>query len=180
MNVLKSPILIGFFLLVLLSACSHEINIVGEGDISSETATRDCLLESQPCNNLIISKYDEIYRAIPREGYYFTGWHGCLYPALTSCGFGVSNSVVRGNWFKKYKLKAKFERLPVPNYEGYLCTTEYLPVCVTFRDDSLENKTFSNSCYAIGEVSSSTPYQEIESITSGECQESYLLNFTIE
>ncbi|MFT5484327.1 MAG: hypothetical protein ACI9GW_002990, partial [Halieaceae bacterium] len=42
-------ILFALTLLILITACSHPLEISGEGDINSSSGENDCLLEDQPC-----------------------------------------------------------------------------------------------------------------------------------
>lgn len=77
--------------------CTHPIEIVGSGDVVSLTGERDCQLEDQPCNNLIVLDYQETYWAQPRAGFDFSHWEGCA-DATDACSFDVSASTVRGFW----------------------------------------------------------------------------------
>ena len=68
------------FLLFFILACSHPIEIQGEGDVRSESGTRGCELEayragSDSCReNLVVNHYSETYYAEPREGWEFDSW----------------------------------------------------------------------------------------------------------
>lgn len=77
----------------LLAACSHPLEIVGEGDIRSSTASNDCALEEQPCVNLVTGDYDVTYVADPRPGWVFIGWEGCA-GQFPECAFDVPASTV--------------------------------------------------------------------------------------
>ena len=96
--------------LALLGACTHPIEIVGEGDILSASGEHDCLMEQQPCEAVAVTAYVETYTAVPRPGSEFVGWEGCT-SNTNACSFDVSESVVIDNWFKTAPaLIAKFSR----------------------------------------------------------------------
>lgn len=80
-----------------LLACSHPIEIAGEGDVFSASGERDCLLEEQPCNNQIILEYVESYSAQPRAGSQFSHWEGCN-TLVGPCIFNVDATTV-GQWW---------------------------------------------------------------------------------
>ena len=73
-----------FVLLVLtvstLTACRHPIFIIGEGDVTSASGDRDCLLEdfqaeAPGCTeNTVKGSYSEAYSAVPRPGWQFAAW----------------------------------------------------------------------------------------------------------
>ena len=102
----------------LLQACSHPLEIVGEGDIVSATGERNCSLEdfqagTENCvENLVVGEYRETYTAAPRAGWAFVGWKGCgdQYP---DCRMSFGAKMVREHWFKTAPpLIAQFSRLP--------------------------------------------------------------------
>jgi len=79
------------------AGCHHPIDIEGNGDVLSESGARHCLLEDEPCSNLILGDYQERYQAEPREGYRFSYWLGC--GTLTgNCIFDVNAQIVRQWW----------------------------------------------------------------------------------
>jgi len=90
---------LGFALLTagLLSACNHPLVIQGQGDIISETGDRDCLLEQQPCENIVVNEYVETYSAVPRAGSYFEGWEGCG-DQFPKCEINVPAETVKEHW----------------------------------------------------------------------------------
>lgn len=94
------------FLILVLAACSHPLEIVGQGDIVSASGTRDCLYDTysahtnpttQPCPNLVVNDYVEVYSAVPKPGWTFAGWTGC--PTDTAdCSFNIPASTVHKYW----------------------------------------------------------------------------------
>jgi len=102
-----------FLVLLLLSiatACSHPLEIIGNGDISSSTGENDCSLENQPCANTITGDYNVTYLALPRAGWIFSGWEGCgaQFPA---CTFNVTGSLVDQYWGQTApSLRARFSQ----------------------------------------------------------------------
>ncbi len=84
-------------LLTLVTACSHPLEIVGEGDISSSTGTNNCALPNQPCANYVAGDYDLTYVAVPHAGWVFSGWQGCgtQFPA---CSINVPGAIVDQYW----------------------------------------------------------------------------------
>ena len=50
-----------FILVACITACSHPLEIVGQGDINSSTGANDCSLEAQPCKNYAVGDYEVTY-----------------------------------------------------------------------------------------------------------------------
>ena len=99
---------------LLLSACDHPLQIVGQGYVYSSSGERDCLLEAQPCTNLVVGEYHETYRASPREGWQFVGWENCMVETDT-CRFDIPADVVKQYWGKQVgPLIARFEPIDTP------------------------------------------------------------------
>jgi len=109
------------FALLLLQACSHPIEIVGEGDVTSAPGNRNCSLEDynasdEVCSkNYVIGAYNETYTATPRVGWQFDHWGNyCTTATTNQCSFNVSAATVQQFWgetipplqavFAKYKL----------------------------------------------------------------------------
>jgi lysophospholipase L1-like esterase len=84
-------------LITLATACSHPLEIVGEGDIVSLSKGNSCSLEDQPCANYVAGDYQVTYTAIPRPGWSFVKWENCggQYP---NCTFDVSGDTVNAHW----------------------------------------------------------------------------------
>jgi arylsulfatase A-like enzyme len=109
-------------LLLLVAACKHPFEIVGEGDIYSQTGTRDCLLEdyqaSQPncTENIVTGDYFETYTADPRPGWKFDGWENyCGRRVDNTCSFNFEAALV--DQFAGViapPLKANFSAAPNP------------------------------------------------------------------
>jgi len=92
-------------LLVLLAACSHPLEIIGEGDIVSASGDRDCLYEdsiagaSNCTENSVIGNYLETYYAEPRPGWEFVGWENyCNDVPGNECAFDVPANIVQQAW----------------------------------------------------------------------------------
>jgi hypothetical protein len=83
--------------LVFITACSHPLEIIGEGNIVSSTGTRNCSLEQQPCDNYVLSDYQEKFSAIPRLGWHFVGWEGCG-DQFPDCSINVPGRIVFQHW----------------------------------------------------------------------------------
>jgi len=90
--------------LLFVYACSHPIDIVGEGDVSS-TGGRTCSLEDHRAGldncskNYVIGGYHETYSAQPREGWEFDRWGSyCTGAASDACRFDVPFSTVQAFW----------------------------------------------------------------------------------
>lgn len=95
-------------LLMFLNACSHPIEIEGEGDVSSNYG-RSCTLEDSrsvpvPANcatNLVVYDYHDTYTATPRAGWQFDRWRNyCADAADNTCTFNFSAEQVRGFWLE--------------------------------------------------------------------------------
>ncbi len=98
-------VLILLGVLVLLQACSHPIDIVGEGDVLSASGERDCLLEQHDAGqkncseNMVVHEYQETYYAVPRSGWRFHRWHNyCGDNPGNECSFNVPANFVYQNW----------------------------------------------------------------------------------
>ncbi|MDG2046730.1 MAG: endo-1,4-beta-xylanase [Halioglobus sp.] len=99
-------------LLPLLVACSHPLEIVGDGDILSSTGQNDCLLEDQPCDNYVVGDYDVLFAAEPREGWRFIGWEGCG-SQFPICSINVPAAIVKEFWGEVAPpLRAEFHLWP--------------------------------------------------------------------
>ncbi|MDE0952719.1 MAG: hypothetical protein OSA45_15745, partial [Halioglobus sp.] len=101
-------------LLIFVTACSHPLEIAGDGDINSSTGENDCLLEDQPCGNYVLGNYDVTYIAQPRAGWFFSEWEGCgdQHP---HCSFNIPGNIVNLFWGETTPaLKAVFTQSPPP------------------------------------------------------------------
>lgn len=107
--------------LLLLQACSHPIEIVGEGDVTSAPGNRNCSLEAYQAGadvcskNYVVEAYNETYTATPRVGWQFDHWENyCTTATNNQCSFNVPAATVQQVWgktmpplravFAKYKL----------------------------------------------------------------------------
>ena len=86
---------------MLVCACSHPIEIIGEGDVLSATGNRNCLLEDHRAGqtncseNMVTGSYDETYYGMPRSGWYFHRWANyCRDTPGNECGFSVPAETV--------------------------------------------------------------------------------------
>ena len=94
-------------ILVFVYACSHPLEIVGEGDILSASGNRDCLLEdfntAQPncAQNYVLGDYLETYFAVPRAGWEFSAWEVyCTAATDNECSFILGAATVQQYWFQ--------------------------------------------------------------------------------
>jgi hypothetical protein len=94
-------------LLPLIYACSHPIEIDGEGDVWSSTARRNCNLEDfqagldNCAKNWVAGEYQETYRAEPRTGSKFDSWGNyCIDAADNTCRFEIPAEAVQNSWGK--------------------------------------------------------------------------------
>lgn len=98
-------LLLGLLVLSFITACSHPLEIVGEGDIMSASGDRDCLLEdsvaAQPncTENTVAGSYTETYFAVPRAGWEFDSWVNYCTDTLTNeCRFSATAGQVFQFW----------------------------------------------------------------------------------
>ncbi|MEM8987752.1 MAG: hypothetical protein AAGC95_13635 [Pseudomonadota bacterium] len=91
--------------LTLLGACSHPLEIIGDGDITSASGERDCSLEdfqagADTCAvNLVVEDYNETYTATARSGWTFDRWYnGCNQILINECSFNIDADTVRQFW----------------------------------------------------------------------------------
>lgn len=103
MTTIKNLLLLG--LLSTIYACSHPIEIVGEGDVLSATGTRNCYLEDYQASkenctkNTVIGAYSETYFAEPRSGWDFARWvNYCTDATSNECAFAIPADAVQKNW----------------------------------------------------------------------------------
>lgn len=87
---------------LLVAACSHPIEIVGHGDVVSESGDRDCTYVDHAAaavscgENLVIGEYDETYTAVPADGWHFHRWvNYCTGSVSGTCSFDIPADVVR-------------------------------------------------------------------------------------
>jgi hypothetical protein len=107
--------------LLFIQACSHPIEIVGEGDVTSTPGNRSCLLEDYTAGqdnctkNYVLGAYNETYTATPRVGWLFDRWGNyCAASTTNQCAFSIPAAAVQQFWgqsvpplqavFAKYKL----------------------------------------------------------------------------
>jgi hypothetical protein len=106
------------FVLLLIQACSHPIEIVGEGDVISASGTRNCLLEdfeaqlSNCTQNYVAGAYQETYTAVPRPFWFFDRWKNyCVNATNNQCAFNVPAASVQQYWGATvYPLQAIFAK----------------------------------------------------------------------
>ncbi|MEZ5244531.1 MAG: hypothetical protein R2707_05480 [Acidimicrobiales bacterium] len=86
---------------LLAAACSQPIEIIGQGDVVSESGARDCSFEDHQTgapnctDNVITGAYDETYRAEARPGWHFHRWASyCTEATDNTCSFDISADVV--------------------------------------------------------------------------------------
>ena len=113
------------FFALLIAACDHPIEIIGEGDVTSASGTRDCSLEDyregkDNCTkNTAVGTYYETYSAEPRAGWAFDSWQGCLTPVGDSCNFNIPADIVKKAWGQVIPpLVAVFVKTPEQTYSG--------------------------------------------------------------
>lgn len=70
-------IFLALLVVAFATACSHPLEILGDGDITSSTGNNNCSLEDQPCSNYVAGDYNVTYSALPRAGWVFSGWENC-------------------------------------------------------------------------------------------------------
>ena len=105
MGALPKRLLLLLAVATLATACSHPLEIVGEGDILSASGDRTCLLEeyqagAENCSeNLVIGAYLETYYAQPRPGWKFDHWENyCEEDPVNECHFEATEGAVFKNW----------------------------------------------------------------------------------
>ena len=93
------------FVISLVYACSHPIEISGKGDVYSASGNRNCHLEDfdsgkdNCAKNLVIGDYQETYYAVARPGWKFEKWMNyCTQDATDECSFKLKARVVQQYW----------------------------------------------------------------------------------
>lgn len=89
------------FVVALATACSHPIEIVGEGNVLSASGDRDCYLaeaqagELNCSQNMVTGDYLETYTGVPLSGWEFHRWANyCVNNPGVPCSFDVPASAV--------------------------------------------------------------------------------------
>lgn len=84
---------------VMLSVvgCTSDIQIVGQGDVTSSPVGYPCSTESSPCVYSTAKAVNETFVARTRSGYLFAGWQNCPSASGTKCYVKISQSVVDAN-----------------------------------------------------------------------------------
>jgi hypothetical protein len=96
-----------------VAACSHPVEIVGEGDIVSSSGDYDCSKEKSPCDFSIVGAYHESYTAVARNGHRFSHWENCLVESGNSCVWRISAEVVKDHWGRSMPpMRAIFQASP--------------------------------------------------------------------
>jgi len=126
--------------LLLIQACSHPIEIEGEGDVTSQNGDRDCYLgqdtsKNTVCKNyvgidldllpaLVAEDYTETYNPVPRSGWMFSHWVNYCTDAKApnyDCSFNVLAATVQQYWGKTMPaLKAVFCPIDDPDCDGLI------------------------------------------------------------
>ncbi|MEM8563824.1 MAG: hypothetical protein AAGF57_16420, partial [Pseudomonadota bacterium] len=120
-------------LISLLGACSHPIQIEGDGDVVSNHG-RSCTLEESrlepvPDNcakNLVMDDYFDTYVATPRAGWKFDHWRNyCNDAADNTCTFNIPAEMVRYGLFQTAPpLVAVFTPIDAANAEDGADTSD--------------------------------------------------------
>ena len=108
------------FFSILVAACNHPIEIIGDADVTSASGNRSCYLEDfragrDNCTkNTVSGAYQEIYFATPRDGWRFDKWEGCQSAVSNYCSFNIPADTVRKAWgMTAPPLKAIFRNAPL-------------------------------------------------------------------
>jgi hypothetical protein len=94
--------------LLLMQACGHPLEIVGEGDIVDlNNSGHGCTLEqfqskAKACENWVLNEYDVNYTAVPKPGWEFVRWEGACAPisVFPYCRLRVSENLVKEYYFQ--------------------------------------------------------------------------------
>lgn len=88
-----------FGVTIFIVACTHPVEITGEGDIQASGDGVACMLEEAPCSAIAVDGYQTTYTAVPKFGFGFLDWDGCPQAnAGDTCVFNVSGGVVFQYW----------------------------------------------------------------------------------
>lgn len=89
------------FFSIFQYACTHPIEVTGQGSISDSRSNFECSHLDTPCEVTVGGPYVADYRAIPYRGWQFDNWQSCLtFNAPNRCVYNINAQTVRDNWFK--------------------------------------------------------------------------------
>jgi hypothetical protein len=93
------------FCMVIATGCSHPLEIIGQGNIISDSGNRDCTLAAFQGNaatcteNIVLGHYDETYTAVPEASWQFFRWlNYCQKDDLPECAFEVPAAITNLAW----------------------------------------------------------------------------------
>lgn len=118
---------------IALAGCQAQIDIDGQGDVISQSGARNCYASSDECRGTISGAFNEVFTAVPHEGWQFAGWDYCQYQTGSVCRFDVLATTVQKFWGETVPaLTAHFvpKEISVETLRGpivYCTTTELLP-----------------------------------------------------
>lgn len=95
MNPSNKKRMIALILIFMSAACTHGVDIEGEGHVLSSSGLRDCYKADAPCTFEVVDAYQESYTAIPAPGYEFVGWQFCGEETSATCSYNIPKSVVQ-------------------------------------------------------------------------------------
>ena len=152
-----------FFALIFptLFACDIRTAIVGQGDIYSFSQNHNCPLEEAPCSNILKQgeAFSDSFAAIPREGWGFREWHGCLsihedYPYICGHEFTANQNHMSESWTITAYFEEAFTLLLGSNglggvesssgeHDGEMHRISYAPIKIPLFSDTAFNETFT-------------------------------------
>lgn len=107
-------------ILSTLIACTHDIEVYGNGSVLSASGNRSCQQSMEvtgPCQVSVVGDYTETYTAVPgSELVRFDRWENCPTAEGNVCEADIPAAYVRPLWGKDlgFALEAHFVKAPVP------------------------------------------------------------------
>jgi len=91
---------------LLLAGCRIDVEVLGEGSVSSPAGSFDCSHEGGDCTESYSAPGTEILTASAAQDYYFSRWKGCEYRDITSCETTISQDAVDND--RQWTITAEF------------------------------------------------------------------------
>lgn len=161
--------------LLLIQACSHPIEIEGQGDVKTLSGNRTCMFEGDDfgetnCSrNYVVFAYQETYYPEPRPGWQFSHWGNyCTTVTLPpyECSFTATAEQVKASW-----------GLTVPPLKAVFVTQCGDNIVAGIEECDDGNQVNTDECTNTCTIKN--PVSDVVTVSAPKCQEDKTCTFTI-